>query len=245
MSEIASTGDHLYVVGESETTAVVKIGRSVRPVTRLSGIQTGHPRRLRLLHVEDGAGHLEGSIHKLLDPHRTTGEWFDFGESAALETVRQAITALKAIEEIASRNSVILTLTTPPRPLKVVEAEKEAEEGAETVTPPRDLPDRPYILPEPKDPCEWFALSDVNKAAVEGFFSAHPDPTGYLREQGIPAHHIIWWYREFPKYGMEPSAELEAEAAAERADRSAERYSGGMRACALPSNNLPSWASAV
>jgi T5orf172 domain len=94
--------DHLYIVGESEESSCVKIGRSVNPKARLGGIQTGYPRRLQLLHVEQDAGHLEPHVHDLLVAWRTVGEWFDFQEAGGADRGRRAVDAVKALREIGA-----------------------------------------------------------------------------------------------------------------------------------------------
>lgn len=208
--------DHLYVVGENENSTVVKIGRSGQPLTRLTGIQTGYPRKLRVLHVEDGAGHLEDDVHKALAVRRAAGEWFDFGEDAALETVRQVIADVKAIQEIAARHALVVNLVTTHRPLKMAKPLDELPE-AEAPAQREKRPTVPHVPPKPRDPCEHQALMQVNDAAVRGFFAMHPNPTAHLRSLGIPAHHIEWWYRELSDYGMKPDAALMAEAQRERA----------------------------
>jgi hypothetical protein len=199
--------DDLYVIGEHEGAPVVKIGRSGNPAARLASIQTGSPQRLRLLHVEEGAGDMEGEVHKALAGRRVYGEWFDFGADPALGLVRQALADLKVIQEIAARHALRVNLVTThqPKPRSVA---TEPDDDPAVREPARSAP-------TPRDPCEGLSLMQVGTAATVGFFAHHPDPTGYLRSQEVPAHHIVWFYRECPGYGMESSAELLAEAARE------------------------------
>lgn len=210
-----ATADHLYVVGENEGSPIVKVGRSGRPKSRLTSIQTGYPRKLRLLHVEESAGNLEDEVHKALAARRISGEWFDFGGEAALATVRQVIADLKTIQEIAARNAVTVSLTSTYQapPMAVVESETPLEAGSR---PDRRPPSRPQVRVE-RDPCEGPALMQVGNAAVRAFFSTHPDPTAYLRSLAIPAHHIEWYYQELPLYNMDVDADLRADAKRERA----------------------------
>jgi hypothetical protein len=81
----------LYVIGEGDGSGVVKIGKSVDPQKRLSGLQTGNPRRLRVLHVEPEAGHLEEQLHERFAEIRIGGEWFDFGHDDPLVLVQKAV----------------------------------------------------------------------------------------------------------------------------------------------------------
>ena len=54
----------------------LKIGRSIDPESRLSGMQTGNPAPLKLLGYVRGGAALEKSLHRLFGPLRQGGEWF-------------------------------------------------------------------------------------------------------------------------------------------------------------------------
>lgn len=56
-----------------------KIGFSVNPMSRLLGIQTGNPYRLRVVKTWEGGMGEEREIHAILQDFRSTGgsEWFD------------------------------------------------------------------------------------------------------------------------------------------------------------------------
>ena len=68
--------DHLYFIQMDET-GYIKIGRSKNPQQRLKTLQTGCPKRLRLILVLERNGHREAEFHQLLGRWRTLGEWFD------------------------------------------------------------------------------------------------------------------------------------------------------------------------
>lgn len=196
--------------------------------------QSGHPRRLSILHLELGAGSFEPSVHRMLDAHRAHGEWFDFGDEPAVPAALQAIADVRTLHEIAERQQLAVDFKSMLPRLLAVPAIAPAE--SEPAAPARErLPDRPADLPvKPCDPCENLALMQVNEGATRGFFASHPDPTGYLRGLGIPAHHIEWWYREFPKYGAKLDSGLASEAEQERSgDVAVPRMAHGMASCKL------------
>ena len=60
----------------SDEADVVKIGKSKRPVSRLSDLRIGSPVRLRLLFSFMANQSTEGQIHKYLSGSRSHGEWF-------------------------------------------------------------------------------------------------------------------------------------------------------------------------
>ena len=75
-AETRSQGAVVYFIGADQ--GPVKIGTTSGSVkNRLSGIQTGHPHRLRVLAVADGGYELESAFHLIFAPNRLHGEWFD------------------------------------------------------------------------------------------------------------------------------------------------------------------------
>ena len=83
---------HLYVIGEGDGCAVVKIGKSLDPAKRLSELQTGYPRKLRVLYVELEAGSIERWLHERFADYRQEGEWFQFAEDTdPVAQVREAV----------------------------------------------------------------------------------------------------------------------------------------------------------
>ena len=69
---------HVYLM-TTEDGLYVKIGISVDPLKRLSGVQTGCPCRVTLFKVipSKKARILEGYLHRVLKDFNTVGEWFD------------------------------------------------------------------------------------------------------------------------------------------------------------------------
>ena len=76
-----------YVIGPENPGAdglrLVKIGRSRDPEQRLSKLQTGNPVKLivHMLFPDEGVTS-ESALHKTLEKHRVSGEWFRLGEGA-------------------------------------------------------------------------------------------------------------------------------------------------------------------
>jgi hypothetical protein len=54
----------VYFIGESDDGSL-KIGTSKDPISRLRGMQTGNPRRLRIEHVLVGSSYLEKLLHEI------------------------------------------------------------------------------------------------------------------------------------------------------------------------------------
>lgn len=66
----------VYVI-KADGDSPIKVGKSDDHAKRLDSLQTGNPRRLRLLHVLVGGLDLEWQLHQMLKDHRMVGEWFD------------------------------------------------------------------------------------------------------------------------------------------------------------------------
>lgn len=69
-------GSHVYFI-ESETTGLIKIGRSVNPSSRFNAIRTMSPDKLVLLGSVPEAVCSESELHKRFAKHRKHGEWFE------------------------------------------------------------------------------------------------------------------------------------------------------------------------
>lgn len=69
--------DHLYIIQSSDA-GMIKIGRSIHPDVRLKQLQTGHPAKLKLIHVFENMGYKEKYLHECLKSFRKKGEWFDY-----------------------------------------------------------------------------------------------------------------------------------------------------------------------
>jgi len=87
----SSNLSYIYVIASK--TGTVKVGYSTNPQMRLASLQTASPDQLRLANVlaTDIDGRMiEAEAHRILDPHRLAGEWFDVSPDVAFEAVRQA-----------------------------------------------------------------------------------------------------------------------------------------------------------
>lgn len=65
----------IYFIRSGDT-GPIKIGLAKDVRRRLSGLQTGHPERLHLLHLFDGGAVEERALHSRFKEHRIKGEWF-------------------------------------------------------------------------------------------------------------------------------------------------------------------------
>ena len=66
----------IYVL-QDEATLAVKVGFSRNPKGRVAALRTASPHRLRMLGLIEGDAGLERSIHRDLQRHRLSGEWFE------------------------------------------------------------------------------------------------------------------------------------------------------------------------
>jgi len=82
---------HAYIIG-ADRAGPLKVGVAGRPLTRLSGLQTGHPLRLQCFWVE-ASPHgtiIERLTHQILAPRRLMGEWFDIPVEVAISAITYA-----------------------------------------------------------------------------------------------------------------------------------------------------------
>jgi hypothetical protein len=82
---------YLYVISEGSD-GPVKVGFSAKPRARLTGLQSGNPRRLTLeeewlLSKRRHAEIIERDLHDLLANYSMVGEWFDLPPNKALALV--------------------------------------------------------------------------------------------------------------------------------------------------------------
>ena len=69
--------DSLYII-QSDVTGMIKIGRSKDPQKRLKQLQTGKPKKLKLIAEFRGQGWKEKILHEELRKFRLEGEWFSY-----------------------------------------------------------------------------------------------------------------------------------------------------------------------
>lgn len=94
---------YVYVIGREE--GPVKVGVSANPWSRASGLQTGCPFELKVLHAQemrDRAHALdhERHFHAVYETHKLVGEWFDIDADLAIEGIE---TSLQLEEHFAGR----------------------------------------------------------------------------------------------------------------------------------------------
>jgi hypothetical protein len=78
----AAPESYVYVI-QAEGDSPIKVGWAVDVPKRIAELQTGNPRRLRLIHLLVGERRLEHNLHRRIGrPSRLMGEWFD-GEEVA------------------------------------------------------------------------------------------------------------------------------------------------------------------
>jgi hypothetical protein len=84
---------YIYIIGSD--TPPYKVGISKDPGRRLKSLQTGHPRKLRILDARatdaEKTKLLETAIHQQLKFYKTHGEWFDIKLDALKLEVEHAI----------------------------------------------------------------------------------------------------------------------------------------------------------
>lgn len=66
---------HVYFIAADH--GPIKIGRAIRPESRLADLQCGYPYRLKVLATIRGGNGLERGYHERFAEHRLEGEWFD------------------------------------------------------------------------------------------------------------------------------------------------------------------------
>jgi hypothetical protein len=76
----------VYIISEGDAGPPVKIGVANNPLSRISELQTGNPRKLRLarawnMATRDGAFAVERAVLSQLSDRRLSGEWVDATES--------------------------------------------------------------------------------------------------------------------------------------------------------------------
>lgn len=94
----------VYVI-EAED-GLLKIGISKNPRQRLSDLQTGSPRPLRLVHVQECNGVaqiVEQRAHVQLAKYRKEGEWFEIDRAVAIDAIEQI--AATYCEDVADQKS--------------------------------------------------------------------------------------------------------------------------------------------
>lgn len=85
----------VYAIG-NEANGLIKIGYADNLKHRFSGLNSGSPVPLKLVHfvhVVDSvvAKLVEGQAHRILDIHRVKGEWFDVSSTQAAEAIGIAL----------------------------------------------------------------------------------------------------------------------------------------------------------
>ena len=79
---LMSKHDKVYFITDRR---YVKIGKTKNIISRLSGLQTGHPEKLYVLGYVDGGIGEEKEIHKRFNKYRVRGEGFRLTEEFAQE----------------------------------------------------------------------------------------------------------------------------------------------------------------
>lgn len=74
-TEGLAASQQVYFIGAAS--GPIKIGIAAHPLSRLSGLQTGHHEKLELLATCAGGQPQERDYHKRFADHRLSGEWFE------------------------------------------------------------------------------------------------------------------------------------------------------------------------
>ncbi|WP_454760559.1 YlcI/YnfO family protein [Caulobacter segnis] len=87
----------IYVIGGDD--GPLKVGLARSPAARLGRLQTGHPQKLRLHHVQEVAADLapfvEAKAHEALEKLRSHGEWFNVSTTEAVSAIEAAVLAVE------------------------------------------------------------------------------------------------------------------------------------------------------
>lgn len=86
--------EYVYLIG-SETSPLVKIGRTTDIVARLNAIQMMSPVKLAVLWYTKGGTWIETALHRHFKARRSHGEWFDFPAGDAVDQVLRTIVVVK------------------------------------------------------------------------------------------------------------------------------------------------------
>ena len=76
----------------------VKIGRSYDVQARIIGLQTGSPRKLKVMAVMEGHSQTEIGLHQMFEKHRAQGEWF--------RLTQELKWFIRAVQEHPSENNI-------------------------------------------------------------------------------------------------------------------------------------------
>jgi hypothetical protein len=113
-SQPTDSTDYIYLIQAGRTKAY-KIGKSNDPQSRLAGLQTASPHKLKLLHIfrADNATAAEESLHAALWDSRLAGEWFKLSDMqrSALQSVLEYKDGAFILGKEAVNVKILLGLT--------------------------------------------------------------------------------------------------------------------------------------
>ncbi len=108
----------------------MKVGYATNVERRITQLQTGNPRRLKVIAVVPGTRQLESAYHQILAPYRAVGEWF------CLEgKVRTLLRFLEAGARPADIGSLCALLDFEPEKLWLNEVKGVQRENRERALP--------------------------------------------------------------------------------------------------------------
>lgn len=82
VNQVDHSGNFVYFITDGE---FVKIGTAYDVSARLKDLQTGNPKRLKILVVTTGGFKTEKKYHRMFDLYKTVGEWYEIGEEILKE----------------------------------------------------------------------------------------------------------------------------------------------------------------
>lgn len=128
-----TTTRYVYVIGSPS--GPFKIGRATNLKDRRSGVQTGSPVKVSVIHSEtvprEEVVFIERYAHKILDSHRMFGEWFNVPLEDALAAVACAISVSAKNTANRVRAEKILKENQRREALRIAALEAEKKRAAQ------------------------------------------------------------------------------------------------------------------
>lgn len=109
---------HTYLIEDAEA-GLVKIGHAANPWARMSELQAGNPRELRIVALLPPGGETEErAMHRRFYEDRVRGEWFRWSPDLRELAVRHAVPEVLLPEDFSPERAVLLALRKHAHPVR-------------------------------------------------------------------------------------------------------------------------------